>query len=80
MDLQRWIILWSRGRTAIRMGLSCSFLTCLAGTLLNTLFDRHFDVLGPAGLMRRLVVGYAGSVAVVVLAPVSVERSASAEF
>lgn len=68
MDLQRWIILWRRGRTVIGMGLFCSFLTCLAGTLLNALLDRHFEVLGPAGLMRRLVVGYAGSAAVVVLA------------
>jgi hypothetical protein len=50
------------------MGLFCSFLTCLAGTLLNALFDQHFDALGPAGLVRRLIVGYAGAAAVVVLA------------
>lgn len=68
MDLQRWVILWRRGCTVIRMGLFCSFLTCLAGTLLNALLDRHFDVLGPMGLIRRLIVGYAGSAAVVVLA------------
>ncbi|NYH14071.1 hypothetical protein [Paraburkholderia bryophila] len=52
----------------IRKGLICSFLTCLAGTLLNALLDGDFDALGLAGLMRRVIVGYAGSAAVVVLA------------
>lgn len=68
MDLQRWVILWRRRCTVIRMGVFCSFLTRLAGTLLNALLDRHFDVLGPMDLIRRLIVGYTGSAAVVVLA------------
>jgi hypothetical protein len=68
MELRRFVNLWLRGRTAIRMGLLCSFLTCLAGTLLNALFESHLDVLGPAGMVRRLVVGYVGATAVVVLA------------
>jgi hypothetical protein len=71
MDLQRWVKLWRRGRAAIRMGLFCSFLTCVAVTPLNALLERHFDALGPAGLMLWLIVGYAGyagSAAVIVLA------------
>ncbi|MFM0039844.1 hypothetical protein [Paraburkholderia strydomiana] len=68
MDLQRLVRLWRRGRTVIRMGLFCSFLTSLAGTLLNALFDHHIDALGPDGLVRRLIVGYAGAAAVVLLA------------
>jgi len=68
MDLQRLVRLWQRGRAAIGTGLFCSFLTCLAGTLLNALLDRHLDVFDPAMSMRRLIVGYTGSVTVVVLA------------
>ncbi|MDR7009363.1 hypothetical protein J2W46_006293 [Paraburkholderia strydomiana] len=68
MSLQRWITLWRRGRTVIRSGLLGSFLTCLAGTLFNAFVDGHFEVLGTAGLMRRLAIGYAGSAVVVVLA------------
>jgi hypothetical protein len=68
MSLQRWIVSWRRGRSVIRKALLGSFLTCLAGTLLNALLDGHLEVLGPAGLMRRLAVGYAGSAVVVVLA------------
>ncbi len=67
-DLQQLVRSWRRGRTAIRMGLFCSFLTCLAGTLLNALLEQHFYAFDPAGLMRRLIVGYAGSATVVVLA------------
>jgi hypothetical protein len=66
MDLQRLVSLWQRGRAAIRTGLFCSFLTCLAGTLLNALLDRHINVFDPAVLMRRLIVGYGGSATVIV--------------
>jgi hypothetical protein len=68
MDLQRWVGLWRRGRAAIRTGLFGSFLTCLAGTLLNALLDWHFGAFEPTGLMRRLIIGYAGAATVVVLA------------
>jgi uncharacterized membrane protein YeaQ/YmgE (transglycosylase-associated protein family) len=68
MDLQQLVKLWQQGRAAIRMGLFCSFLTCLAGALLNAFLDGQFYAFDPAGLMRRLIVGYAGSATVVVLA------------
>jgi hypothetical protein len=68
MELQQLVKLWQQGRAAIRMGLFCSFLTCLAGTLLNAFLDGQFYTFDPAGLMRRLIVGYAGSATVVVLA------------
>lgn len=67
-SLRQLVGSWRRGRAAIRMGLFCSFLTCLAGTLLNALLDQHFYAFDPAVLMRRLIVGYAGSATVVVLA------------
>ena len=68
MDLRQLVRLWQRGRGAIRVGLFCSFLTCLAGTLINALLDGQFYAFDPAGLMRRLIVGYAGSATVVVVA------------
>lgn len=68
MDLQRLVKLWQLGRSAIGMGLFCSFLTCAAGALLNALLDQHFDVLDPAGVVRRLIVGYVGAAVVVLLA------------
>ncbi|OAJ52476.1 hypothetical protein A6V36_13770 [Paraburkholderia ginsengiterrae] len=68
MDLLRIVRVWQRGSVVIGMGLFCSFLTCLAGTLLNVLLDRHDYALDPSELMRRLIIGYAGSAAVVVLA------------
>lgn len=67
MDLLRIVSVWQRGSVVIAMGLFCSFLTCLAGTLLNALLDWHAYALDPGELMRRLIIGYAGSAAVVVL-------------
>jgi hypothetical protein len=68
MDLQQLVRLWQQGRAAIRVGLFCSLLTCLAGTLLNAFLDGQFYAFDPDGLMRRLIVGYAGSATVAVVA------------
>lgn len=68
MSVPQWMILWRCGRTVIGTGLPASFLTCLAGTLFNALPDGHRHGLEPAGLMRRLAVGYPRSAAVMVLA------------
>ncbi len=68
MDARQLIRSWQRGRDAIKMGLVCSFLTCLAGTLLNATLDRHPDAVNAVELIRRLTVGYTGSAMVVVLA------------
>jgi len=49
------------------MGLFCSFLTCLASTLLNAVLGRYFCAFDASGLIKRLIVGYAGSATIVVL-------------
>jgi hypothetical protein len=68
MDWLRFARVWRRGSAVIGTGLFCSFLTCLAGTLLNALLDQHIYAFDPSELIRRLIIGYAGSAAVVVLA------------
>jgi len=68
MDLLRFVRAWQRGSIVVGRGLFCSFLTCLAGTLLNALLDGHLAAFALSELIRRLIIGYAGSAAVVVLA------------
>jgi len=68
MDWLRFAKEWRRASAVIGTGLFCSFLTCLAGTVLNALLDRHLYAFDSSELIRRLIIGYAGSAAVVVLA------------